>query len=699
MTKRTLLKSKLLKRGIAVMLILVFAFSLSSSVFATFQMPTLSETEAFGYIKRGAEHVIKWGFGNTVYEMLIPAGEEILKIVDGAGLIVGSYAEVSALALEGLLKVAFEVEYSDAEIRIEDGMISIYSRTRISPIMTSNTGPVPYRVSASTTFPGFHPFQAFNPNTTTGWLSQTGRFPFPSAIGNEWIKVDLAEQRLANRFSLQNLRNANSSLLAAGSFVDFILQGSNDDSTWSDLHVVTGRNHLNNNQWSTYDVDNPSTYRYYRVLIKKIYQINSGSTNATLGQLILWGMPENPELVFPLPPSLRNLNPEDTVRMTVQPDETITFEVNPDGGGNGGNGGGNINIDLSEILRLLREIRDGIIALPGGLFNYVDRVFWGNFYHEGELRSFWWLISTQFSHIFDILRHLGGEIYSADRRFFEIVESIEKALVSQDGVRTIWHLLEQIRNLLLDISVDLGGRGNDFLLWQRIEDIQNHLRVIAESFENVDIDDNISIDEPDFNNKHNKFIEELEDYFNKMNPQARFRTNFLDLRYELDEKFIFLNIINDEFEQLFDVIQGVEKSENYEEFQEVLSLILYDCYVDYYENSEFNFIEISSFSVAPGNPNPCDYGVCGHDVCPEEPDTPPNQYPPVEYDESMFFINFYDKFGDWDFVTFLIGVLNNNTYTGVAPITLIRFTIVFFAYFGFGIKVLRMIPKIIGGFH
>lgn len=59
-----------------------------------------------------------------------------------------------------------------------------------------------------------------------------------------------------------------------GSFKDFILQGSNDDSTWDDIYSGT---QVNNLAWQEYTFVNSTPYRYYRVYITSTYRADAST--------------------------------------------------------------------------------------------------------------------------------------------------------------------------------------------------------------------------------------------------------------------------------------------------------------------------------------------------------------------------------------------------------------------------------------
>jgi len=92
--------------------------------------------------------------------------------------------------------------------------------------------------------------RAFDDDTGKGWLSDASAFP-------HWVKYDLGagvtkRARKLRIYSWENQIDA------------FTLEGSNDDSNWTEL---LADNSSAAAEWNEWTFDNPVNYRYYRVTI------------------------------------------------------------------------------------------------------------------------------------------------------------------------------------------------------------------------------------------------------------------------------------------------------------------------------------------------------------------------------------------------------------------------------------------------
>ena len=112
---------------------------------------------------------------------------------------------------------------------------------------------------------------AFDNNTGTWWTCNT-TLPMP-----HWLKYDLGfgVTKIARKFTLM-ARTADPS----GKPKDFKLQGSNNDSTWDDLHSETGITWADDGP-KTYTFANSTAYRYYRLYITD----SSGGTYVQVKEL------------------------------------------------------------------------------------------------------------------------------------------------------------------------------------------------------------------------------------------------------------------------------------------------------------------------------------------------------------------------------------------------------------------------------
>jgi hypothetical protein len=144
----------------------------------------------------------------------------------------------------------------------------------ITPVMTSNTTPTPYVVTASSVYgAGYEEYRAFNNVLGTDkWVTNA------SVTG--WIKLDFGSEKQIDAFSVY-------SALATNAPKTFILYGSLDDInyeqiikidsqlTWGTATVAEGR---------LYRLDNSVSFRYYRLNIIE----NNGYTNSAIAEIKFW---------------------------------------------------------------------------------------------------------------------------------------------------------------------------------------------------------------------------------------------------------------------------------------------------------------------------------------------------------------------------------------------------------------------------
>ena|GEM_PF-2241274 len=178
------------------------------------------------------------------------------------------------------------------------GQIELISRygVRVSPFMTSNTTPSPYKVTAhgNLSTATYQPWKAFDGNWKTDlptdsdyWWSGYGLFNNTTGIGEAWIQIDLGEQRVANKVHFQNG-------FSRGLARDIQLQGSNNGTSFTNLISLTDipeDTDIYNPKKYVYKFNNTTAYRYYRFKILRVYYrsgTSQGQQYASIGQLELW---------------------------------------------------------------------------------------------------------------------------------------------------------------------------------------------------------------------------------------------------------------------------------------------------------------------------------------------------------------------------------------------------------------------------
>jgi len=102
--------------------------------------------------------------------------------------------------------------------------------------------------TADSTYGIYVASRAFDNNEGTGWLSADSAFP-------HWIKYDLGVTKKARKLRLlpQDIQ-----------LEDFTLEGSNDDSAWTQLVSDTASGVT---EWQEWEFDNTAAYRYYRISV------------------------------------------------------------------------------------------------------------------------------------------------------------------------------------------------------------------------------------------------------------------------------------------------------------------------------------------------------------------------------------------------------------------------------------------------
>ena len=150
----------------------------------------------------------------------------------------------------------------------------------ITPLMTSNTTPSPYVVSASSVYGSVsQPWKAFDNLMTseaTSWLT---------AIGNVtgWIKIDFSIETRINAFSVGNCVSSISNQFPKS----IILYGSNDDLYYDYIKKIDSQILWDNIKTETrlYNLDFSVTYRYYKIMI---VENNGNPSYSAIGEIKFW---------------------------------------------------------------------------------------------------------------------------------------------------------------------------------------------------------------------------------------------------------------------------------------------------------------------------------------------------------------------------------------------------------------------------
>jgi hypothetical protein len=124
--------------------------------------------------------------------------------------------------------------------------LSPLSATSITPIMTSNTTPIPYITTASSEFStSMQAWNAFDGNDTTSWAT-AGQIA-------GWLKINYGYSVFANQVSLMCNPTGET-------FTSWTIRGSNDDNSWTTL--LTSNTTLTTSV-QTFALTTPGFYTYY----------------------------------------------------------------------------------------------------------------------------------------------------------------------------------------------------------------------------------------------------------------------------------------------------------------------------------------------------------------------------------------------------------------------------------------------------
>lgn len=141
-----------------------------------------------------------------------------------------------------------------------------YQSSMYNITMFSNTLPSPYVINSSTTYSTTYPaWKAFDNTLATSWLSV--------GASKEWISIDFGTKRNFDFISIQGISSAiTGAYVTSANPKNMRFQGSNDNNTWSDLHIAT------NLSWTAEEIKsfsfkNNVKYRYLRIYI----DINNGA--------------------------------------------------------------------------------------------------------------------------------------------------------------------------------------------------------------------------------------------------------------------------------------------------------------------------------------------------------------------------------------------------------------------------------------
>ena len=134
---------------------------------------------------------------------------------------------------------------------IADGVLNT-STEYATPAMSGNTHNTGRSVITDTTTADA--YKCFDQSTSTSWASTNTEMP-------HWVWVDFYYARIINKYRFNTTATTNYNPAS------FKLQGSNDNSNWTDLDTRTGITNSATSWSSYYTFSNTTAYRYYRFYV------------------------------------------------------------------------------------------------------------------------------------------------------------------------------------------------------------------------------------------------------------------------------------------------------------------------------------------------------------------------------------------------------------------------------------------------
>jgi len=133
--------------------------------------------------------------------------------------------------------------------------------------------------SADTVYSSYPASKAFDDSSTTFWDSANSAFP-------HWIKYTLGGEEIANKLRLKPR------IVSGGNGVsvkNFLLQGSNNDASWTTLLDDASENSID---WQEWTFSNTVSYQYYRLYIEDTY--DTATNHACIFEIELMKETTNP---------------------------------------------------------------------------------------------------------------------------------------------------------------------------------------------------------------------------------------------------------------------------------------------------------------------------------------------------------------------------------------------------------------------
>jgi hypothetical protein len=144
------------------------------------------------------------------------------------------------------------------------------SFTNVTPVMTSNTSPSPYVISASSVQGISYAYNAFNNDPATSWQTENYQL-------SGWLQIDFGSPKVITKYDV--IANSNNDP-EGKSPKDWTFEGSNDGISWAILDTQSNQTGWSGGQKREFPISNENSYRYYRINVSSnngnIYNVNIG---------------------------------------------------------------------------------------------------------------------------------------------------------------------------------------------------------------------------------------------------------------------------------------------------------------------------------------------------------------------------------------------------------------------------------------
>ncbi|MEC0210254.1 discoidin domain-containing protein [Paenibacillus ehimensis] len=163
--------------------------------------------------------------------------------------------------IEQGIKTNVELVDGKLQLGVSSILLGQLIDTNCVPIMTSNNNPSPIVISASNEYDSTYlAYKAFDGSSTSRWATRN----VPA-----WLSVDFNKEKIITKYTLVGFGADINQNLKTWTF-----EGSNDNSNWFILDTQINISGWQNNVKKSFQFENSTKYRYYRI---NISQVGNGS--------------------------------------------------------------------------------------------------------------------------------------------------------------------------------------------------------------------------------------------------------------------------------------------------------------------------------------------------------------------------------------------------------------------------------------